>query len=230
MLRGLNMGEFDFLNIVALPIFFGLSGFIEPCSIGSTLVMVKQMEGRSRRQKITWTLVFAGTRANFIGLLGVVAAGVGSAFLGFQKAAWLILGVLYVVLGAMYLSGRVVVLMCAFGPRLDRLRSTSGAAALGLLFGLNIPACAAPLILALLGFAAVGGASTADLSGGFVSLALFGLALSLPLVLAVSFAPMRALLDRLAALSRQIPRLTGILLVLLGLWSIWFGLFVSITA
>ena len=99
-----------------------------------------------------------------------------------------------------------------------------------MLFGLNIPACAAPLILALLGFAAVGGASTADLSGGFVSLALFGLALSLPLVLAVSFAPMRALLDRLAALSRQIPRLTGILLVLLGLWSIWFGLFVSITA
>jgi len=120
--------------------------------------------------------------------------------------------------------------MRGFGPRLSGLRSPRGAAALGLLFGLNIPACAAPLILALLGFAAAGGASAADLSGGFVTLALFGLALSLPLVAAVFIGPARAMLDRMAALSTQMPRWTGLLLVLLGLWSIWFGLFVSIAA
>ncbi|MEO5696623.1 MAG: cytochrome c biogenesis protein CcdA [Burkholderiaceae bacterium] len=222
------MGESGVVNLVALPIFFGLFGFIEPCSIGSTLVMVKQMEGRSRAQKIAQMLMFAGTRAIFIGLLGVVAAYVGSAFLGFQKAAWLLLGVFYVVLGGLYLSGRAGLLMRTFGPRLDRLRSLRGAAALGLFFGLNIPACAAPLILALLGLAAAGGASATDLGGGFVSLALFGLALSLPLVAAVLFAPARALLDRLAALSKRIPRWTGFVLVLLGLWSIWFGVFVSI--
>ncbi len=224
------MGESGVLNLVALPIFFGLFGFIEPCSIGSTLVMVKQMEGRSRAQKIAQMLMFAGTRAILIGLLGVVAAYVGSAFLGFQKGAWLVLGLFYVVLGGMYLSGHAGLLMRTFGPRLDRLRSLRGAAALGLFFGLNIPACAAPLILALLGLAAAGGASAADLGGGFVSLAIFGLALSLPLVAAVLFAPARALLDRLAALSTRIPRWTGFVLVLLGLWSIWFGLFVSIAA
>jgi cytochrome c-type biogenesis protein len=224
------MGEFGLLNVVALPILFGLFGFIEPCSIGSTLVMVKQVEGRSRQQKVVQMLVFAATRAILIGLLGVVAAVVGSAFLGFQRGAWLLLGVFYLVLGAMYLSGRVAVLMRAIGPRLERVRSARGAMALGLFFGLNIPACAAPLLLALLGSAAAGGARTADMSGGFVSLALFGLALSLPLVLAVLFAPLRALLDRLAELSRRIPRWTGVLLILLGLWSIWFGLFVSIAA
>lgn len=95
---------------------------------------------------------------------------------------------------------------------------------------MNIPACAAPLILALLALAAAGGASTAELGAGFVSLGLFGLALSLPLVLAVFFAPVRALLDRLAALSRRIPRWTGALFIVLGLWSIWFGLFVSLRA
>ena len=147
-----------------------------------------------------------------------MAAGVGSAFLGWQKAAWLLLGVFYVALGAMYLLGRAGMLMHALGPGLQRLRSTRGTVALGLLFGLNIPACAAPLILPF----AIGKTAAA------VSLGLFGLALSLPLVLAVFFAPFRALIDRLAALSRRIPRWTGALFILLGLWSIWFGLFVSI--
>jgi cytochrome c-type biogenesis protein len=61
-----------------------------------------------------------------------------------------------------------------------------------------------------------------------VSPALFGLALPLPLVVAVLFAPARALLDRIAGLSRRIPRWTGALFVALGLWSIWFALFVAI--
>ena len=224
------MAEIGWLNTLALPVFFGLIGFLEPCAIGSTLVMVKQIEGRSGREKIAQMLVFATTRGLFIGLLGLLAAGVGSAFLGWQKGAWLLLGVFYVVLGAMYLGGRAGMLMHAIGPGLQRLRGRGGAAALGLLFGLNIPACAAPLILALLALAAAGGTSAAELGAGFVSLGLFGLALSLPLMLAVFFAPVRALLDRLASLSRRIPRWTGALFILLGSWSIWFGLFVSIGA
>lgn len=163
------MNEFGWMNTVVLPVFFGLFGFIEPCSIGSTLVMVKQMEARTGRQKIVQMLVFAGTRALFIGLLGLVAAAVGTAFLGFQRGAWLLLGTLYLVLGLMYLGGQIGMLMRSVGPRLDRLRSTRGAAGLGLLFGLNIPACAAPLVLALLGLAA--GRRECPGSGGRLSLA-----------------------------------------------------------
>lgn len=222
------MSDVSTVNFFVLPIIFGLIGFVEPCSIGSTLLMVKQLEGRSGREKIAQMLIFAVTRGIFIGLLGLVAASVGSAFLGWQKAAWLLLGVFYVVLGAMYLLGRAGMLMHTLGPGLQRLRSTRGTVALGLLFGLNIPACAAPLILALLALAAAGGASAAQLGAGFVSLGLFGLALSLPLVLAVHFAPFRRLIDRLAALSRKVPRWAGALFIVLGLWSIWFGLFVSI--
>jgi len=44
------MGDSGFASVVVMPIFFGLFGFVEPCSIGSTLVMVKQLEGQSAAQ------------------------------------------------------------------------------------------------------------------------------------------------------------------------------------
>jgi hypothetical protein len=59
--------------------------------------------------------------------------------------------------------------------------------------------------------------------------ALFGLALSLPLVLAVLFPPAARALDRFAALSRRMPLWTGLLLIALGLWSIGFALFAEVT-
>ena len=54
------------------------------------------------------------------------------------------------------------------------------------------------------------------------------MALSLPLVVAVLFAPARHALDWVAGLSRRAPLWTGLVLILLGLWSVWFGLFVRL--
>lgn len=224
------MNEVNLFRVVVLPIFLGLLGFVEPCSIGSTLLVLKQIEGLPTRAKIMQTVMFAVTRAFFIGLLGMLAAVLGAAFLGLQKAAWLLLGVVYIALGLLYLTRRAGMLMHSFGPSLARLRGLRGSMALGVLFGLNIPACAAPLILALLGSAAAAGATGASLASGFVSLGLFGFALSLPLVVVVFFAPARAALDALATLSRRAPLWTGMVLVALGAWSIWFALFVSIKA
>lgn len=215
-----------FLDLVALPLAFGLLGFIEPCSIGSTLIFVKAMEGKPAAVKLVQISLFAGFRAGFIGLLGVAAVIVGAAFFGFQKVAWIALGALYAALGVLYLSGRIGWLMRSFGPSLVRITSVRGSAALGVLFGLNIPACAAPLLLALLGASAAGGARGGSAAQGFLALALFGFALSAPLLLAVLFAPACRALDWLAALSRRLPFWTGLLLVALGAWSIWFGVFV----
>jgi cytochrome c-type biogenesis protein len=215
-----------FLDLVALPVAFGLVGFIEPCSIGSTLIVIKAMEGKPPAVKLAQMSLFAGFRAAFIGILGAAAVIVGGAFFGFQKAAWILLGALYAVLGLLYLSGRIGWLMRSFGPSLARVSSVRGSAVLGVLFGLNIPACAAPLLLALLGASAAAGARGGSAVQGFLALALFGLALSLPLLVAVFFARARRALDWLAALSRRLPVWTGLLLVALGAWSIWFGLFV----
>lgn len=218
------------LDLVGLPIAFGLFGFIEPCSIGTTLVFVKLIEGKSGAQKFAQLAALALGRAGFVGLLGVAAAFVGSAFFGFQKAAWIVLGAVYAALGVAYVSGRIGPLLRSVGPGLARLNGVRGSVLLGMIFGLNIPACATPLLVALLGASAAGGARGASAAEGFVALSLFGLALSLPLIVAVLFAPARRALDRLAALSRRIPVWTGWLLIALGAWSIWFGLFVSIDA
>ena len=224
------MIELDLVNLVALPIGLGLFGFVEPCSIGSTLVFIKYLEGKSATEKLAQVAIFTVTRAVFIGLLGVLAVLVGAAFIGFQKAAWVLLGAVYVAIGILYLISKAGILMRSFGPGLSRISGSRGSAGLGLLFGLNIPACAAPLIFALLGMAAASGVSGGALAAGFVSLGLFGLALSLPLVLAVLFQPARRVLDRLAGLAERLPFWTGLLLIVLGLWSIGFGLFAEVTA
>ena len=213
---------------VLLPIGLGLFGFIEPCSIGSTLLFIKTTEGAPAATKAKQVLAFTLSRAAFIGLLGALAALVGSLFLGLQKAAWVLLGILYVLIGLLYLTARIGPLMLSVGPRLAALTSVRGSIALGAALVLNVPACAAPLLLALLAASAAGGAGGATIARGFGSLALFGFALSLPLVAAVLFASARRVLDWLAALTRRIPIWTGALFVVLGLWSIWFGLFVTL--
>lgn len=220
--------DLTFTSVVALPVGLGLVGFVEPCSIGSTLLFVKYLEGKDAGRRFAQVSAFAGARALFIGLLGALATVVGSAFLGFQKAAWVALGAVYLLIGLLFLIGKSGALALSVGPRLAGLSEVRGSATLGVLFGLNIPACAAPLLFALLAAAAAGGSAGATAATGFIALALFGLALSLPLVAAVLFERARSALDWLAGLSRRLPFWTGVLLVGLGLWSIWFGLFAGI--
>jgi cytochrome c-type biogenesis protein len=222
------MSEFDLFQLVILPVGLGLLGFVEPCSIGSSLVFIKYIEGQSAAARIAQVGVFALTRALLIGALGGLVALIGTIFLGLQKSAWILLGALYIAIGAFYAFGKAGFLMRSFGPSLSRLVGLRGSIGLGVLFGLNIPACAAPLIFALLGIAAFGGSTGGTFARGFVSLGLFGLALSAPLVLAVSWEPGRRLLDRLAGLSVRVPMVIGLVLIGLGLWSVYFGLFVDL--
>lgn len=169
-----------------VPFGLGLLGFIEPCTVGSSLLFVKYLEGKEAAAKLLEVTVFAATRAVFIGALGALAALIGSAFLDVQRWLWVLLGAVYV--------------------------------ALGVVFGRNIPACAAPLLAAVLA-ASLG---TATVARGFWTMAVFGLALSLPRVVAVFWSRARGWLDRLAALSNRIPSWTGVVFILGG-WSIYFG-------
>ena len=166
----------DLVNLLFLPLGLGLLGFIEPCSIGSSLLFVQYVDGKTAAVKVAQAVRFTATRALIVGLLGAIAALVGTAFIGFQRAGWLLLGAIYVALGIVYLARKATMLMRTLGPRLGRLSGKRGAVALAVLFGLNIPACAAPLLFAILGSAAVGGAGgLAQMARGFVSLAVFGL-------------------------------------------------------
>ncbi len=205
---------------IAVPLGLGLLGFVEPCTVGSSLLFVKYLEGRDATAKLVDTAAFALTRALLIGALGAVAALVGEEFLHIQRWFWVLLGALYMMLGLLYLAKQQWRLMRAFGPGLRRGRGARGSATLGVLFGLNIPACALPILGALMA-ASVGAASIAR---GFVAMAVFGLGLSLPLLVVVFWAPARRQLDRVAAMSEHLPLWTGIVLIALGAWSVYFGL------
>ena len=125
-----------------------------------------------------------------------------------------------------YLTGHINRLKHSFGTGLGRLSGAKGAGALALVFGLNIPACAGPLLVALLGSAAVSGAGNA--ARGFLMLGLFGFALSLPIAVAVLWTRGRRFLEGLGRLSHRIPRVIGVVFILLGAWSIRFSMVAEI--
>lgn len=198
----------------------GLLGFIEPCTVGSHLLFVKYLEDKAGRTKLAQTAVFAATRALFIGALGAAAALLGTVFFNLQTGFWLLLGAGYIALGLIYLFGKQGRLVRRIGPSLNRFNQPQGAAVLGVAFGLNIPACAAPLLGALLG-ASLG---MGTVGSGFLIMALFGLALSAPLLVLVFWGRARRWLDALAALSQKLPFWTGVLFIGLGVWSISWAL------
>lgn len=225
------MGFMEWVNLVGLSVILGLFGFVEPCTVGSSLLFVKSIESVGWRRKVAQTAVFMLARGGFVGSLGVAAALLGTVFIGFQKAGWMVLGGVYLAMGLLYALGKAEWMKRAIGPKLARFglighKGVAGSATLGVLFGLNIPACAAPLVFALLGQTAV--AAKGDALVGFVTLAAFGIALSLPLFAIVLVPPLARALDRLAALSVRVPRFTGVVFAALGLWSLAFAFFVDL--
>ena len=147
---------------------------------------------------------------------------IGAAFLQFQRGSYIMLGVLYVVLGLVYLTGYASKLMVSIGPSLSRLSTVRGSVVLALFFGLNVPACSLPLLAAVLGSTAVA-AGAANVWRGFAMLAIFGLGLSAPLLVALAFGPAQRPLERLLSFSRRAPDVIGLLFILLGAWSVYFG-------
>ena len=159
-----------------------------------------------------------------MGVVGLIVAVIGQLFVDAQKAFWILFGVVYLALGVTYMLGKAGVIMKRITPRLTPELQNRNAIVLGIVFGLNIPACAAPLILAV----AVAASRTDAVTAGFVTMALFGLALSAPLLLLVAIPSINERLSQLLQSdSRRLRLCIGTVLIIVGLWSMWFGLFVD---
>ena len=215
--------ELTLQGLVLLPLGLGLLGFIEPCTIGGHLVFLDTQKDRSAAQRGRAVASFVVVRALVAGLFGALIAFAGQRLIGVQTGFWLIFGGLYLLVGLAFLTGRSGRILPRIKLAPDTWKRARSPYALGLAFGLNIPACAAPILFALLGLSA----SVGSIAAGFAMMAIFGLALSSPLVL---FAAVPALSGRLAGLGdwlRTRRWVLGLIFVLLGAWSIWFGLFVD---
>ncbi len=210
------------MNFIAIPAGLGLLGFVEPCSLASTLLFLKYVEGRKASDKVMAVLLFAASRAVFIGGLGVLAALLGQAFLPIQQGLWIVLGVAAGAVGVLYLAGRQAVLLKLIGPLWPARGTWRGPVGVGIAFGLNLPACAAPVLAAMIGASAASGGGALLPSIG--ALVVFGLALSAPLAAALAWPGGRALLERLVVTAERLPIATGAIFLLLGAWSAATGL------
>lgn len=210
----------EIAQTLALAAGLGLLGFLEPCSVGSHLIFVKSLEQRSGRERILQTVYFTLTRAGLMAALGVSAALLGAGLQGLQHAIWSVLGGLYVLLGLVYLGGGAPRIIRQTTGLLPRLSPNSSGVSLGAVFAFNIPACAVPLLALLLGDTAARAAAGAGAVQGGMPLLVFGLALSAPLVFVVFTRKGRWLLDAIIRLAGHMPRWTGVVFVILGLWSV----------
>ncbi|WP_336367721.1 cytochrome c biogenesis protein CcdA [Marinobacter sp. C2H3] len=211
---------------VALPLAAGLGllAFIEPCSVGSHLLFIRYLEGLPQRMKVVHTLLFALTRASLMAALGVVAVFVGTAFTGLQQSLWVLLGSIYVVVGLLYLGGGTSWFLALVNRFLPRITRIPGGPGLGVVFGLNVPACAAPLLAVLLGDAATRASGNGGVIFGASTLMVFGLAFSAPLLFIVFTARGRRWLEHLTRIAGRMPRWTGAIMVALGAWTFWLAL------
>lgn len=215
--------DFSPLELILLPVGLGLLGFIEPCTIGGHLLFLDTQNDRSGREKLNSVLTFITARSVVAGLFGALIAFLGQRVISAQSGIWLIFGIIYLVIGLAFLTGRVGFIKQRVNLAPAAWKRARNPLVLGLAFGLNIPACAAPILFGLFGLAATAGTVVT----GFGMMFLFGLFLSAPLAVIAVSPGLAASLEIFGAKLKRMQWFIGDVFVFLGLWSIWFGLYVD---
>lgn len=214
-------------QVVWIPLVFGLVGFVEPCSIGIHMVFLGSVAEDPAGRRLAGVALFAGVRALLMSALGLSAAWVGTRLFAWQSGWFLVLGAAYLAVGAWLMFGRgslsgLMRVPWLTGAWLSALPSRRPVL-LGLLGGLTIPACAIPLVAVLMGQSIAMG----ELIGGGLSLLVFALALSAPLLLLVAWPGGQILLARIAGVARRYRRWLGAGIMAIGVLTMlsarWWG-------
>lgn len=199
----------EWYQLILVPIAFGLIGFIEPCSIGANIIFLGYLKTRESA-KVLEAVKFTITRAFFLASVGLAVGILGQSLRIGAYSYSLILGVLYVALGLLgfvlgyWGKGLASVDLGRYFPK-------ESAVPLGVIFGLSAPACSLPLFLALIGLGAIKGAWI-----GFLTLFLFGLALSAPLVWIAGSQRADEILRWLGRVAFRLPYLAEFVLIFVG--------------
>lgn len=210
-----------FYDLILIPLLFGLVGFIEPCSLGINIIFLNRIKHLNRAKRIYETTIFTLVRGFFLALAGLTAAFVGNKFISIQSNLFIVLGTIYIILG-------ILSIIHMYHPVFKSNMNLAGyfknksTIALGIVFGLIIPACAIGFVIALIGKAALAG----NLFSGFVSLFVFGITLSFPLIIIGYFERSSKIIQKIFAKTKKIKWLAGSILISVGiltmLSSVWW--------
>lgn len=163
------------------PVGLGVVGAFTPCALGINALFLAYLAGKGRVARLTQASLIAGIRAVFLMILGLLFGLFGQSVAAFVRGYQPVIALTIVAVGIAFVASAFVDIPM---PRFRLVRpknGTGGALALGAVFGLDIPACTTPLVIGLLAQTILVG----NWVSGAVSLFLFGIGMSLPL-LAVS--------------------------------------------
>ncbi|HEV2549430.1 MAG TPA: cytochrome c biogenesis protein CcdA [Stellaceae bacterium] len=204
----------------ALVALAGLIMGVAPSSLPLASVVAGYVGGQSRDREAITRMTGLRLSAGFVLGLATVDAAIGAffGFLGFTVIRVLagslaitnfVLAVLLVVLGLALLR-KIRVVIPVVRPRPRQVDSFGAAYALGIPFGLSVcPACT-PMVLPILGAAAVSGAPWI---GGLLLL-VFGLARGIPLLIVGAATEKIKTVPRFAMWVPKMERASGVLLLL----------------
>lgn len=206
----------------------GLASFLSPCVFALVPVYIGYLGGRSaaapHSPKTNDVLVtfshgvafVLGFSAVFI-LLGLFSAALGQFLYSFSRLLAVIGGIVVILFG-LHLSGILHIRWLDYDlrprARLDQRRSYLSSAMMGVFFSAGWVPCVGPVLGAILTLSF----NNAALGQGGLLLAAYSAGLAIPFLLAATqIAWVSNVLHRYKKLSYYVERITGILLVLLGL-------------
>ncbi|MBV1865536.1 MAG: hypothetical protein KUG74_14040 [Rhodobacteraceae bacterium] len=201
----------------------GVLGFVEPCTIGGHLLFLDTQKGRSQYDKRSAVTRFILARTLVTGSGGALFAWLGQELVGLQTLLAVFFGAMYLAIGLYFLLGLAGLFNRQFNLSPNAWQRAQNPVLLGLAFGLNIPATAAPVLFVLLGLPL----AASSLITGLITMAIFAFALSFPLIVFTLYPPLSNRMDALASGFQRARWFVGVLFAALGLWSIWFGLYID---
>lgn len=209
----------------------GMLSFVSPCVFPMVPIYLSMITGYSvkelqdRNYSVTSLLVstftfVAGFTCAFV-LLGATATTIGDVlsrnYVLFKK----IVGV-FLVLWGIFMMGffKPTFLMKNFTTKAGKTTSRIGVFVMGVAFGLSWSPCVGAILVPILSMAAL---RETMLSGMFL-LFCYSMGIAIPMVLAaIALAKSMSLLGNIQAHYRKIEVVTGVIVVLFGIYLIWGG-------
>jgi len=199
----------------------GLGGAFTPCTMGTNIVMIQHLNKKARAERLREWLIFATMRAIFLAAIGLLLGYLGHIVTDFTWWFQMLVNIGIVVLGIIFILGknRPILPGLNLAAKL-KIGKNMSAAALGSLFGLNITACIAPLVLAIVAKAVLAG----NVLWSGLALFIFGIMLSLPILVAIFNENASQWISNIGQRYRKILYpLVGAVLIFLGLFEIYLS-------
>ncbi|HSJ54404.1 MAG TPA: cytochrome c biogenesis protein CcdA [Anaerolineae bacterium] len=210
-------------NVAMIPLVIGFVGGSGYSSPGSELAPNRgKGQGFGRGRAVALSLTFAVGLALTFMLLGVVASLVGGLFGGGTRVWYYLVAAVCILIGLSML-GVFHLPELPGAARLRervRLRGLPGALALGLVSGLVASQCATPVLAAILTYVM---SQDGALVYGAALLFVYALGRGVPIVLAGTFTGALKQLQSFGRWSPVIERLSGVVIIGVGLYFLWIA-------